>query len=186
MSARDLPRTAAPRPRALYRSAVAQAVPLGRAIQGLPDAQSLRSPSLAVAVARRWSSWPSRSSGACRAFAQSRHRARLSRDLAERLGSASRRPPTSSCRRATPASTSWSARYGVRLKKRIDGRRGARGDRRPDRRASARIPTSSTSRATRRSSGMMAVTTQATGADQVWAGLGGLRGVRPAAASASR
>src|SRR5262245_49069357 len=109
------------------------------------------------------------------AAGQTRHRARLSQDLADRLQRRVEAPSEIIVTASDEAVDRLVARYGARLKKRLEGgsvleATGGQLDaisQDPD------VDHGSGNAVVRR---MMAVTTAATGADQVWAGLGGLRG----------
>src|SRR5439155_24735567 len=109
------------------------------------------------------------------ASAQPAHRARLSRDLAERIAQRVEASTDVIVSASDGAIDRLVARYGARLKKRVTG--GAVLEA-----TGGQIDAISQDPDTDHMAGdvtvfrMMAVTTQATGADQVWAGLDGGRG----------
>src|SRR5262249_54040123 len=108
--------------------------------------------------------------------ASAQHRARLSRDLADRLAQRVEAPTEIIVSGADGAIDQIVALYGARLKKRLQGgavleATGGQIDAIAQDPAVDHLSGNATVRR------MMAVTTEATGADQVWAGLQGLPGV---------
>src|SRR5690242_6321092 len=109
-------------------------------------------------------------------FAQAPHRARLSRDLAERLQQRIEAPTEIIVSASDAVVDGLTARYGARLKKRIQGgavleATGGQID------AISQDPDVDHLSGNATVYRMMAVTTQATGADQVWSGVANLAGV---------
>ena len=107
--------------------------------------------------------------------AQSRHRARLSRDLSDRIQQRVEAPTEVIVSASDGGVDRLVARYGARLKKRIHGgavleATGGQID------AMSQDTDVDHMAGNARVYRMMAVTTESTGADQVWAGLDGVRG----------
>src|SRR5580765_5527699 len=109
-------------------------------------------------------------------FAQSRHRARLSGDIADRLARRVEASTSIILSAADARIDELVARYGVRLKKRLNGAAvleatGGQID------ALSQDPDVAHIASDAKVFRQMAVTTQATGADQLWSGLQGLPGL---------
>ena len=119
------------------------------------------------------------------ADAQSRHRARLSRDLTDRLTQRVEAPTDVIVAASDGSIDQLVTRYGARLKKRLHGgavleATGGQID------AMSQDPDVDHMAGDARCHRMMAVTTESTGADQVWAGLDGGARRSPAAGLAWR